>query len=65
MDILILTRDVTRNECPWLLRDIKEGESFYRYDNHTYGCIAPTGVAVTAKGCTPFFELPADALKQE
>lgn len=61
--ILVLTRDVTIAECPWLDRDLKAGETVWRYDGHTYGCVQPSGVAVTLKAAeTPFFEVPRDAI---
>lgn len=60
---LSLTRDVLKSECPWLERDMKKGEFVFTYDGCTYGCIG-AGIACTAKpGETPFFELPADALR--
>lgn len=61
---LILTRDVTVDECPWLDRDLKAGDVLWSYDAYTYGCVSPGGIAVTAKAAeTPFFEVPADAVK--
>ena len=63
MSKLMLTRDVTREECPWLSRDIKEGEDVFMYQGYTYGCIAE-GVAVCeVEGELPFFELPSDSLE--
>ena len=60
---LVLTRDVPRAECQWLDRDMKRGETVYRYNGCTYGCIAG-GVACTENpGQTPFFELPIDAFR--
>ena len=62
--ILVLTRDVTINECPWLDYDLPEGTQLWSYDGHTYGCVSSKGLAVTAKAAeTPFFEIPQDAVK--
>ena len=62
--ILILTRDVTQMECPWLDRGLKAGETVWSYHGCTYGCVTPSGIAVSAKAAeTPFFEVPADAVK--
>ena len=59
-----VTRDVTQTECPWLDRDFKTGETVYRYDGATYGCISGHGIAVTEKsGEDPFMEFPRSALE--
>lgn len=57
-----LTRDVTPAECHWLDRAFKAGEVVHHYSGVTYGCIG-AGVACSADGKTPFFELPRDALR--
>lgn len=60
---LVLTRPVTIAECPWLDADLAEGTVVWSYDNCTYGCVSPGGIAVTAKAAeTPFFEVPEDAI---
>lgn len=60
----VLTRDVTQRECPWLERDMTVGETVWTYSGLTYGAVSPTGIPVTANPDeTPFFELPADALR--
>ena len=62
--VLVTTRLVTQLECPWLDADIPAGTTVWSFDGHDYGCITPYGVAVTAKAAeTPFFELPANAVK--
>lgn len=62
--VLVLVRDVTQEEAPWLDRDLKAGETVWSYSGHTYGVISPQGIAVTAKVAeTPFFEIPLDAVK--
>jgi len=61
--ILILTRDVTVEECPWLERDFHEGELVFKYTGYTYGCCTYTGIACSLDGDTPFFELPNDAIE--
>lgn len=62
--MIVTTREVTREECPWLPRDLVEGEEVFRYYGYTYGCISPTGVAVSLDGqdVTPFLEVPRDAI---
>lgn len=63
--VLITTREVTQRECPWLDANIPPGTPVWSYDGHTYGCITPEGIAVTAKQAeTPFFELPQDAVRE-
>ena len=62
--VLGLSRDVSQGECPWLDRDLPKGTQVWSYSGTTYGVVSPRGVAVTAKVAeTPFFELPADALR--
>lgn len=62
--VLITTREVTQEECPWLDADIPAGTTLWSYSGHTYGCVSSGGVAVVAKAAeVPFFELPADALR--
>lgn len=62
----LVTRDVTPNECDWLKETIKQDTIIYRFYGATYGCISPSGVAVTfsSEGDNPFFEMPYDALKE-
>jgi hypothetical protein len=60
--VLVTTRVVSVNECPWLDADIPAGTPVWTYEGHTYGVVTPSGIAVTAKAAeTPFFELPMDA----
>lgn len=60
---LITTRKVTKEECPWLDKDIEEGSTVYEYFGCTYGCIS-SGIAVSAvDGVDPFFEIPHDAAR--
>lgn len=60
---LTLTRDVPKSECHWLDRDMKSGETIYRYSGVTYGCIGPNGTACSFEpDLGPFFELPRNAL---
>jgi len=61
--VLILTRDVTQNECPWLDADLPKGTTVWSYDGYTYHVVSPAGIAVSAKAAEmPFFEIPADAV---
>ena len=63
MKVLVTTRTITQQECPWLDMDMPSGTAVWEYNGCVYGCISSTGVAVTAKAAeTPFFEIPADAL---
>jgi hypothetical protein len=59
----VLTRNVTKKECPWLDRPFKKNETVFEYTGCTYGCISWNGTAFTEKeNETPFFELPNDAV---
>ena len=61
--MIILSRDVTKEECAWLEKDYKKGEVIYKYHGHTYGCIGPEGMACSKEyGEDPFFEIPLDAI---
>lgn len=60
---LTLARPVTRKECPWLGRDYEAGEQVFAWPGYTYGCVRPSGIAVSAEyNVHPFFELPAEAV---
>lgn len=60
---LVVTRDIAESETS-ADRGFVEGDTLYRYDDPTYGCITDTGMAVSMKrGETPFFEVPADAVR--
>ena len=60
-----LTREVTRTECHWLTEDIPAGEIFWTFDGETYGCISPTGIAVSRElDEYPFFEIPRTAIRR-
>lgn len=62
---LILSRDVSKLECPWLDNDMPKGMAVWSYEGCTYGCISGNGRAVSlVDGETPFFELPRNALKE-
>ena len=60
---VVLTRDVTTQECQWLENDLIAGERFHVYTGNTFGCISPEGLAVQRLGeedeSSPFMELPA------
>jgi len=56
-------REITQDECPWLDAAIPVGTTVYRYFNTTYGCIGPSGIAVSFEhDRTPFFEVPLSAI---
>jgi len=66
--VVVLTRDVSVQECSWLERDLRRGERFRVYHGHTYGTISPAGVAVQlleADDDGPFMEVPLSALRGE
>jgi len=64
MDHGVLNRDVTLEECPWLPRELKQGDVVYSFIGCTYGCITPTGTAVSLTGPdeSVFYELPSAAI---
>ena len=56
---------VTRQECPWLHNDLKQGTTVYEYDGCTYGSVGD-GVAVTLEpDMIPFVEVPEDSVDWE
>ncbi len=60
----ITTRRITQDECPWLPRDFEEGEVLHPFYGCTYGCIQPSGVAISeVPGQNPFLEVPRDAVR--
>lgn len=64
--VLVLKRDVTQKECPWLDADLLKGTAVWSYHGATYGVVSAVGRAVTAKAAeSPFFELPVDALEEK
>lgn len=63
MSKFVLSRDVTPEECDWLSRTYKQGETVTEFLGATYGCVSNDGIACSIDGNTPFFELPYDALK--
>lgn len=59
----VLNRTITKADHPWLENDIERGKLVYLYRDYTYGCISPSGTAVSLKWREdPFFEVPTDAL---
>lgn len=59
----IVTRDITKKECPWLDEDVPSGTVVYAYRKYTYGCISSEGIAVHLYNQTEFFELPKNAIE--
>lgn len=59
---LKLTRDVTPDECEWLDRTFKAGETVFEYHGATYGCCGAGVACCEVDGENPFFEMPQDAL---
>ena len=57
-----LARNVTRQECPWLGRDMKEGEKVYEDGGLVYGVIDIPIIGDPGDGW-PFFDLPDDAIE--
>lgn len=64
LDRLILIRDVSQEECPWLQRNYNKGEMVCIGTGFHYGCISPNGIGCAELtdpgGC--LFEIPKDAL---
>lgn len=63
-----VTRDVPDSDPHnHLGRDVSEGETFYIYYGHTYGCVDTiNGIALSERdGQTPFFEFPLDAISED
>lgn len=61
----IVTRDIDKEECPWLDETIRANTIVYWYGGYTYGCIGDGGIAVTLEPeQTPFFELPFDSIQK-
>ena len=62
--MIVTTRDIRTEECPWLGNDIPAGTLLYRFTGITYGCITPEGTAVSEeKDVNPFFEIPDDSFR--
>lgn len=61
---MVITRDVTPEECPWLPQTLHAGTEVFRYYGYDYGCVSPNGVPVTleAQDELPFYEVPRDAV---
>jgi hypothetical protein len=58
----VVTRDVSRDECHWLSKGLKAGDTVWTFYGVTYGCIGPGGTAMSWEPNTsPFFEVPNDA----
>lgn len=60
-----MKRTVTVEECPWIITEIKKGEKVYEYIPNTYGCITPSGIAITFQkdGEGQFYEVPRDSVE--
>lgn len=57
-----LARNVTREECSWLGRDLKAGERVYEDGGLVYGIIDIPIIGDPGE-VWPFFELPDDAIE--
>lgn len=63
---LIVIRDVTVEECPWLRETVERGRPVWEYGGYTYQSVSPAGVAVSFTASEDrFCELPRDALGYE
>lgn len=60
----IITRTITKAECPWLDSDVVAGEKVHKFIGTTYGVVGD-GVPVSRVGAMdyPFFEIPQDAVE--
>jgi hypothetical protein len=61
---MLLTRDVTQEECHWLPRDYRAGETLWTFHGYTYGTVAHGMAMSEMPGANPFFEFPRDALAE-
>jgi hypothetical protein len=59
-----LNREITQNECKWLVRNYPEGTKVKEFNGCTYGCIS-SGTACLLNGDTFFTEVPTDAITWE
>lgn len=65
---MVLTRAITKEECPWLVRDLKPGEVFHyvgSFPGYTSGSdvLKHTTLFSVEEGKLPYFELPITALR--
>jgi hypothetical protein len=63
-DRVVLCRDLTKKECPWLDKDLKKGDVIYRFPRTSHQCVnTENGLACSYEhGKHPFFEIPFDAI---
>lgn len=62
--IVITVRKVTKEECPWLEKDIEKGTELFQIRD-LYGVCTPEGIAVTENHLKyPYFEIPKDSVKR-
>ena len=61
-----VTRRVDKSEQPWMSDDeiVEAGTVVWSYVGCTYGCIGAGRAVTMERGKTPFFELPANALRE-
>jgi hypothetical protein len=60
----ILIRRVTKDECPWLSKDLPAGMEVTEFTGTTYGAITPQGSAVHLPGSSEgFVEIPSDSFE--
>jgi len=59
----ILTRDVTRDECPWLPYDLVKGSKVKDFYGCTYGCVSYSGTPVNIDDTEVFYEIPINSVK--
>lgn len=63
-----ITRDLDQKECHWLDNPINKGTTVYSFHGATYGCISPSGIAISfisrdeVEGNPPFTEVPRNAV---
>lgn len=60
---LILIRDVSVEQCPWLIHDLNIGTVLFKKDD-IWGVCSKDGQAVSLTSGIHYFELPKDALKE-
>lgn len=59
----IISKTVTKQQAPWLPRDLEEGSLVFKYTGETFDCISPSGIAICMyPNKFPFYEIPANSV---
>jgi hypothetical protein len=60
----VVKRDITPEECYWLIAVVMKGTVVEEYGGYTYGCITDSGLACKVEGIEGFVELPFSSLRR-